>query len=268
MSARFAAALDWLTMKPHLVRMPRVLVFAGTVLAALGVVTGTAAQTPSAAQRAPYDLTGTWVSVVTEDWRWRMLTPPRGDYASVPMTPAARAMADQWDPAADVLAGNECRPYGAGGIMRIPGRLRISWADENTLRLEADAGQQTRLFHFGEFEAEPAPTWQGNSKADWEMVGARRGSPPTGGNLKVQTTGMKSGYLRWNGVPYSEQAVITEFFDRYAAFGQEWFTVTTVIEDPIYLSEPFILSTDFRKEADDSGWNPTPCLTDPPVVDN
>ncbi len=222
---------------------------------------------PSPREQAPIDLTGNWVSVVSEDWRWRMMTPPRGDYASVPMTAAARRIADGWDPAADSANGNACRPYGAGGIMRVPTRLRISWDDAETLRIETDAGSQTRLFHFGDFEPPSVRTWQGNSRAEWVFTGAVRGNPPTGGSLKVVTTGARSGYVRWNGVPYSENAVITEHFDYHPAFGQDWFTVLTVIEDPEYFTERFIVSSHFRREPDDDRWDPTPCVTDPPVRD-
>src|SRR5918995_3640688 len=97
---------------------------------------------------APVDLTGTWVSLVTEDWRWRMVTPAKGDYASVPMTPAARKVADAWDPARDTAAGEQCRAYGAAAIMRVPGRIRISWESDTALKVETEAGTQTRLFHF------------------------------------------------------------------------------------------------------------------------
>ena len=228
---------------------------------------GVSAPPPAARDIAPIDLTGIWVSVVTEDWRWRMMTPPPGDYASVPMTAAAREVADGWSLAADIANGNQCRPYGAGGIMRVPTRLRISWENDSTLKVETDAGSQTRLFHFGPFTPSPSPTWQGNSRAQWEFTGAVRGSAPTGGSLKVVTTGVLPGYVRWNGVPYSEDAVITEHFDYHPAFGQDWFTVLTVIEDPIYFTEPFIVSSHFRREPDDSRWNPTPCVTDPPVRD-
>lgn len=219
----------------------------------------------TARERAPYDLTGYWVSVVTEDWRWRMLTPPAGDYASVPMTSAAREVADEWDLEADARAGNACRPYGAGGIMRVPGRLHITWEDDETLAVETDAGSQTRRFHFGDFEAASEPTWQGNSAAQWELIGDE--AAPRGGTLEVVTTGVKAGYVRWNGVPYSEDAVITEYFDRHSAFDDEWFTVTTVIEDPVYFTEPFIVSSHFRREPDGSRFDPTPCVTEPPVVE-
>ncbi len=91
---------------------------------------GQVPQTPQA--QAPIDLTGWWVSVVTEDWRWRMVTPPKGDYASVPINDDARKVADTWDPAKDEREGNACKAYGVGGIMRVPGRLRITWQDQDT----------------------------------------------------------------------------------------------------------------------------------------
>ena len=81
---------------------------------------------------APLDLTGYWVSLVTEDWRFRMVTPAKGDYASVPISPAGRALADQWDPDKDTAAGLQCKSYGAAGLMRVPTRLHITWADPKT----------------------------------------------------------------------------------------------------------------------------------------
>src|SRR5262249_46284433 len=152
---------------------------------------------------------------VTEDWRFRMLTPPKGDYQGVPMTPEARRIADAWDPTADERAGNECKAYGAAAIMRVPERLHITWQDDNTLRVETDAGTQTRAFHF---DPRPATlgqrTWQGYSTAQWDRAGAGRGGGPTTpmyGSLKVVTTNMRAGYLRKNGVPYSDDAVLTEY---------------------------------------------------------
>src|SRR5215471_4385323 len=106
---------------------------------------------------APADLTGYWVSVVTTlDWRFRMVVPPKGDYFGIRMTPAGLKLADTWDPAHDEAAGEQCKSYGAAGIMRIPGRLHIAWSDDNTLRVDADAGTQTRLVHFGERAAPSA----------------------------------------------------------------------------------------------------------------
>ena len=220
---------------------------------------GQAAQTARAA--APFDLTGYWVSIVTEDWRWRMVTPAKGDFASIPTNPAGTQVGQQWDPAKDEAAGEQCKSYGAPAIMRVPGRFHITWQDDTTLKIETDAGQQTRVFHFGEFQP-PAgpPSWQGNSVASWELAGGRRGGPATGGSLKVVTTGIRPGYLRKNGYPYSEKTTVTEYYDRTnESNGDSWLIVTTIVNDPVYLAQEFVTSTHFKKQADATGWNPQPC---------
>ena len=104
---------------------------------------------------APIDLTGYWVSIVTQDWRWRMVTPAKGDYQGIPMTPEARKVADAWDPARDEAAGEQCRSYGAPALMSVPGRLHITWQDDTTLKVETDAGTQTRLLRFGNVQTPP-----------------------------------------------------------------------------------------------------------------
>ena len=215
---------------------------------------------------APIDLTGYWVSVVTEDWRWRMIVPQKGDYTSVPLSAEGRKVADTWDPAQ--ATSNGCKPYGAAAIMRVPGRLHVTWDGDNVLKIETDAGRQTRLLRFDKSQ-KPAGdrTWQGFSTAEWETVGGGRGGgagrgaagSPRDGSLKVVTTDMRPGYYRKNGVPYSENVVMTEYFDRHSAYGTDWFTVTTSVEDPQYLTQPFITSTHFKKEANGSKWNPAAC---------
>jgi hypothetical protein len=218
------------------------------------------AATPQAA--APVDLTGYWVSVVTEDWRFRMVTPAKGDYASVPLNAEGRKVADTWDPAKDEAAGNQCKSYGAAALMRVPGRVHITWESDNTLRVDTDAGTQTRMFHFGGQPPQGGEAQlQGHSAAQWEVAGGRgaRGTAQ-GGSLKVVTTRMRPGYLRKNGVPYSGNAVLTEYYARtIEPNGDSWLIVTTIVEDPQYLQQPFITSTHFKKQADASGWNPTPC---------
>jgi hypothetical protein len=216
---------------------------------------------PTAKAGAPIDLTGSWVSIVTEDWRWRMVTPAKGDYQSVPITAEGKRVADMWDPAKDEAAGEQCRSYGAAGIMRVPGRLRISWQDDNTLKVETDAGMQTRLLHFGSWKPAKAvkPTWQGDSVAEWEVAGGRGGAAKFG-NLKVVTTHMRPGYLRKNGVPYSADAVLTEYWDLYKEpNGDQWIVITTYVDDPKYLQQTYITSPNFQKESDSSKWDPTPC---------
>jgi hypothetical protein len=236
---------------------------------------------------APIDLTGNFVSIVNEDWRWRMMTPPKGDYASVPLNAEGRRVADTWDMAADAAAGESCRPFGIGNIARMPGRMRISWQDDSTLKVEFDAGTQTRLLHFNPSDARGERSWQGYSVASWEVGGqqievdrngipvpptgrgrgrGRGAAPPVGGSLKVVTTNMRAGYLRKNGVPYSQDAVVTEYFDRMTyPNGDTFVMIRTVVDDPMYLNQPFITSTHFKAEPDGSKWNPTACQIDPPA---
>ncbi|HUK36270.1 MAG TPA: hypothetical protein VLV86_20280 [Vicinamibacterales bacterium] len=210
----------------------------------------------NAREGAAIDLTGYWVSVISEDWKFRMVTPKKGVYDSLMLNAEGRRVADAWDPAKDEAAGEQCRAYGAANIMRVPGRLHITWQDDNTLKIEADAGTQTRLLHFGQ-SAPGEPSWQGHSIALWERASGR-GTP--GGNLKGVTTNLRPGYLRKNGAPYSAMTAVTEYFDRNTMpNGDVWFTVTTKVEDPVYGRGPYLTTTDFKKLQDGSGWNPTPC---------
>jgi hypothetical protein len=208
-----------------------------------------AAKTPKAS--APMDLTGYWVAFVTEDWRFRMITPHKGDYAAVPMTEQARKIADAWNPVADQASGDQCKAYGAAAIMRLPSRFHITWQDDSTLRVDSDSGMQTRLFHFNSPPLSPGGRmWQGYSTAQWQMPAS----------LKVATTNMRPGYLRKNGVPYSENAAVTEYFDiAPLPSGGQVLLVTTIVDDPLYLQQPFIVSSQFKKEADGSKWDPQPC---------
>lgn len=273
----------------------RARVFAATALALVcGVTASVSAQrgagaapaapaTPQAA--APIDLTGYWVAIVNEDWRWRMVTPPKGDYASVPISPEGRKVADTWDTSKD----GSCLAFGAAGLMRMPTRLHITWENDNTLKIETDNGQQTRRLVFNKSAAPPAAkSLQGFSVAEWERFATGRGgggggggaapaagAPPAGapapaapptpagprfGNLKVVTTQLSGGWLRRNGVPYSEDTTMTEFFDRFAAPDKaEWLVITTIVNDPKYLAQEFVTSTHFRREPNATKWDPAPC---------
>jgi hypothetical protein len=209
---------------------------------------------------APIDLSGYWVSVVNEDWRWRMLTPPKGDYASVPLNDEGRKVADSWNPAMD----GRCEAYGAGGLMRMPTRVHITWQNDSTLKIETDAGTQTRLLHFGDARPPSDRSLQGHSSASWEFAGGRGGGRGGArfGSLKVVTTNLRPGWLRKNGVPYSENAVVTEYYDRFRSTnGDEWFFVTTAVNDAKYLQQEFVTSSHFKKEADGSKWTPSACKT-------
>jgi hypothetical protein len=212
---------------------------------------------------APVDLTGQWVSLITEDWRHRQFTAPKGDYGSLPLLPPARKIADSWDAARDEAAGEQCRAYGAAGVMRLPTRIRVAWQDDALLKLETDAGTQTRLFKFGPPQGDGGD-WQGVSAASWDYPQAafagRGFGPPPGGSLKVVTTRMKPGYLRRNGVPYGASTVMTEYFDRFdLPGGDPLLVVTAEIVDPEYLATPYWTSQQFKRETDTSRWRPTPC---------
>jgi hypothetical protein len=210
----------------------------------------------------------TSVSIVTEHWHLRMTMPPRRDYAMLPLTAEARKIADAWDPAKDVAEGNQCKSYGAAAIMRVPGRLQIRWVDDNTLQLDTDSGTQTRLFRFGGGAppAGQAPQWQGHSVASWEGLGARgRGATGRNNQLRVRTTNMRAGYLRKNGAPYSDNAVLDEYFDTFTEpNGDSWLVVTSIVTDPQYLTQPYATTYPFKKIPDRSGWDPTPCRVDEP----
>ncbi len=237
---------------------------AGLALASLGML---AAQPPAAPAgppptpkaQAPWDMTGYWVSIVTEDWRFRMIPLMKGDYPGVPLNAEGKKLADAWDLAKDEASGDQCKAYGAAAIMRVPGRLHITWDNDNTLKIETDSGTQTRLLHFGGTAA-GNPSLQGYSVATWEpMLG---GPPPhKAGSLKVVTTRLRAGYLRKNGVPVSANATVTEYIDLLndPNAPEQWLMVKTIVDDPTYLMQPFITSTHFKKQADATGWNPSAC---------
>jgi len=228
---------------------------------------------PTPRAGALIDITGYWVSLVTVDWRYRQFTPPKGDYESVPIGPAGKKIADAWDPAKDEAAGEQCKAYGAAGLMRIPTRLHITWQDDNTLKLETDAGTQTRIFRFGPPQG-AGGDWQGVSSASWDLPRAPINTffggldfgftppPPPGGSLKVVTTKLRPGYLRKNGVPYGANTVMTEYFDRFDVPGGDVLLLDIAeVVDPEFLAQPFWTSTHFKKQNDASGWNPTPCTS-------
>ena len=210
---------------------------------------GPVAKTPK--EGAPIDLTGYWVSIVSEDWRFRMLTPPKGDFPDFLLNPEGTKLANAWDPAKDEAAKDHCKAYGAPNIMRVPGRFHITWADDRTLKIETDAGQQTRLVKFGPAVG-PAgpPSRQGNSVARWERKA-----------LRVDTSNLLPGYVQSNGVPFSANAAMYEYFDVIREPGGEiWVIDDSVITDPTYHVRSIKRSTHLRKQADGTGWDPQPCV--------
>lgn len=242
--------------------------FASGAGALLLVVSGLshAAVPPSAKQQAPIDLTGTWVSLVTEDWRFRMVTPRKGDIENVPVNERGKAEAALWDPVADLARGDECKAYGAPAIMRVPGRVRVTWEGDDTLRLETDAGQQVRRFYFKDDASRSADaSRQGYSAARWlsrPLSGDDRSTRV--GSLRVDTSNLTPGYFRANGIPYSVNAKVTEYFNIVLFEDQMIMVVTTTVDDPTFLAEPLINSVQLKKEASPK-WFPRPCELPTPV---
>jgi hypothetical protein len=260
--------------------MKGVLSFAlrGAAVAAALALASTAAAQPRRAPAAeattpragaPIDITGHWVSLITDDWVYRMLTPAKGDVSYVPLNAEGRRLAEAWDPARDAAAGEECKGYAAPAIMRLPSRVHITWADDNTLKLDIDTGMQTRLFHFGQGEPQGARTWQGWSKASWQLSGTTEqfypgptslGNIKRAGSLKVDTTNLRAGYLRKNGVPFSEDAFMTEYYNLIVEDdGNQYLVVQTFVADPRYLTAHFVRTMQFKREPDGSKRNPVPC---------
>jgi len=235
------------------------------LLGSAGMMAQNAAPPAPAKAAAPVDFTGYWVSQIVDEWRFRV-TPQKGDILYMPLNAEARRMATAWDPAKDEADGKQCKAYGAIGVMQRPGRLHITWADDNTLKIETDAGTQTRLIHFTRTAAGER-SWQGDSFARWDTSAMPRGfgernNPRKPDTLIVETNNMLPGYLRKNGVPYSEKAVMTEHFNRLTgAESDDYLADTAEVVDPTYLVAPFVRTYLWKKVPDSSGWDPTPCWT-------
>jgi hypothetical protein len=249
--------------------------FANLSAAAFAQLPGAGPDARSPRERALIDITGQWVAVVNEDWLWRMITPPAGDTASIPLNAAGRAVALDWDLKRDIAENRQCSAFGPPGLIRRPTRIRVSWEGDDTLRFDFDAGTQTRRLQF-EPDAPPTqPSPQGHSIASWYRQPQARGvfgggSAESGGALQVRTTDMAPGYLRPNGVPYSEHATLKEYFNMFTLPGDggTWLVVTTVVNDAKYLTTELIMSSQFKKETRRAGWNPRPCETQPPLIDD
>jgi hypothetical protein len=242
-------------------RRATVFVIAGFALAGATSIAAQRGQGPAAApqtarQAAAIDVTGTWVSVISEDWPLRMLPLRKGEYVRIPLTAAARKVADTWDPVRDETAGQQCKGYTAAGITRMPGRIRMSWQDDYTMKMELEAGSQTRLFHFRPGQPAGEPSWQGYSAAQWMYTR----QPPRSGELRVLTRHLRPGYLRKNGVPLSANASVTEYYHRFTApNGDVWLTVVTEVTDPDNLQQPYVQSSHFKKLPDGATFKPEPC---------
>ena len=155
----------------------------------------------------------------------------------------------------------QAKPQGLGRQASGAGQPGVTHLLRRTLKLESDYGMQTRLIEFRGPPASQAPSLQGRSVAQWILAGGGRGrGGPRFGSMKSVTTNLKPGYLRKNGVPYSDRATFTEYWDLHTETnGDKYIVVTNTVDDPTYLQAPWITALHFKKEPDGSKWNPEPC---------
>jgi len=207
-----------------------------TMLAVLLLVCVFAASAPAFAQ---VDFTGEWAPRFYEDQPERVAGPELGDYLGLPITDPARMRADTWNAAIQTLPEWQCRPHSADYIWRGPSNLHI-WKEVDPVTREITAFHAEWLrsvdnVYYLDGRPHPSPnaahTWAGFATAKWE-----------GNMLTVTVTHLKEGYVRRNGVPRSDLATVTEHWIRHG----NWLTVVTIVNDPVYLSEPFIRSTDYE----------------------
>ena len=191
---------------------------------------------PAAAQ---VDLTGRWGQKEFEDRPERGPGPEIGDYTAMPINDAARLRGDSWDAQQWEMVEHECQPHPADYGPRGPGEMRI-WADVDSFTQGVIAWHTSLRFMLPlrtiymdgrPHPSENAPhTWQGFSTGEWEAD-----------MLKVTTTHLKEGWVRRNGLPRSDRATLIEYFIRHA----ELFTLVTDVEDPVYLTEPFVRTSNW-----------------------
>jgi hypothetical protein len=218
----------------------------------------------NARSAAPVDLTGYWITVVTEDWRYRMVTPARGDHPSVPLNAAGNALANTWDPAKDEAAGEQCRAYGAAGVMRLPGRIHITWQDDATLKIETEEGTQTRLSSSRHNAPTLRPRGKGESSAQWELAGggrAGRGAGPRPAAIsKSKREDAPGSAAEERRALRRQRGPDRVFQEQSGQSGDSWLILTSIVDDPQYLTGPFIRSTHYKRLPDNNiAWEAEPC---------
>ena len=188
---------------------------------------------------AQVDFSGEWAPRFYEDQLERVPGPELGDYLGIPINDADRMRGDTWSASLLTLPEWQCRPHSADYIWRGPSNLRI-WKEVDPVT------RQTTAFHaewlrsidrpiYLDGRAHPPEyaerTWAGFSTGKWD-----------GDVLNVTVTHVKEGYVRRNGLARSEKAKLTENWIRHG----DWLTVVTYVDDPVYLTEPFVRSTDYE----------------------
>lgn len=188
---------------------------------------------------AQKDLSGMWGQRFHEDLPERGGGPEIGDYTGLPVNDAARLRADTWDADKWTVPERQCEPHPADYGPRGPASLRI-WSVVDPISQEVTEWHVTVMWQLQEriiyMDGRPHPspnaphTWQGFSTGEWE-----------GDMLKVTTTHLKEGWVRRNGLPRSDQAVLTEYFIR----NDDYLTLVTAVDDPVYLTEPLVRTSDW-----------------------
>jgi cyclase len=188
---------------------------------------------------AQVDLSGEWSGRYHEDYEHRIPGPTVGDYTGLPINDAARLKADSWDASILSLREHQAKPHPSTYSLRGPANIRIRKeidpATQRTIGFElfGTFGQATRTIWLDGRPHPPAyapHTWAGFSTGRWE-----------GNTLTVTTTHLKAGWLQRNGVAHSDRATMVEYFARHG----DVLTVVTLVDDPIYLEEPFVRSTNW-----------------------
>jgi hypothetical protein len=185
------------------------------------------------------DFSGEWAPRFYEDQPERVPGPELGDYLGIPINTAGRMRGDTWDASVQTLPEWQCRPHSADYIWRGPSNLRISKeVDPLSREITAFHAEWLRSIDrpvYLDGRAHPpeyaAHTWAGFSTGKWD-----------GDVLTVTVTHLKEGYVRRNGLPRSDVATVTEHWIRHG----DWLTVMTIVKDPVYLSEPFVRTTDYE----------------------
>lgn len=190
---------------------------------------------------AQVDLTGDWANRYHEDYWHRQAGPEIGDYVGLPINEAGRMKAESWMQAALAEPERQCIPHVATYFMRGPANMRISKLVD-PISMEVVAYQIFPVHHSLRtiwMDGRPHPpeyakhTWAGFSTGAWE-----------GNKLKVTTTHIKWGWLQRNGVPATDEAVMTEWFSRHG----DYLTVAFSVDDPAFLSEPLMRTSDWARE--------------------
>jgi hypothetical protein len=187
---------------------------------------------------AQVDFSGEWAPRFHEDQPERVPGPPLGDYLGLPINDAARLRADSWDASMMTLPEWQCRPHSADYIWRGPSQLTIR-KEENPLTREITAFHAEWLRSIDNpvfLDGRERPpddalhSWGGFATGKWE-----------GDMLTVTTTHLKTGWIRRNGIPRSDRAVLTEHWIRH----DDYLTLMSIVTDPAYLTEPFVRTTNW-----------------------